>query len=92
MLAIIWQTKCLEPFYALFTKGEIYFLKSKEVLFSVKMKEQKCFIPNINVKKSRSTFLSIRILALITAYGHENAAEYVTDINFLITVMYQLIV
>ena len=56
------------------------------------MKKHKCVIGNINVKKSRSTFLDVRILALIPVYRYQNPAGYVTDISFLLTVWYQIIV
>ena len=56
------------------------------------MKKRKCVIKNINVKKSSSAFLGVRILVLIPVYQYQNPAGYVTDINFLLTVWYQIIV
>ena len=61
-------------------------------MVSVKIKKHKCAIENITVKKSRSAFLGVRILALITLYQYQNPAGYVADINFLLTVWYQIIV
>ena len=47
---------------------------------------------NINLKKSRSTFLGVRILAVIPVYLYEKPARYLTDIKFLFTVWYQVMV
>ena len=61
-------------------------------MVGVKMKKSKCVIDNINVKKSWSTFLGVRNLTLIPVYQCLNPAGYFADINFLLTVWYQIIV
>ena len=69
-------------FFYIAYKGEIYFLNSIQILVSVKVKKHKCVIENINVHKSRSTFLSVKTLAFILIYRYQNPARYVNDINF----------
>ena len=61
-------------------------------MVSVKEKKHKCVIENINVKKSRTTFLAVRILTAYTGIPVQIPAGYVTDINFLLTVWYNIIV
>ena len=46
-------------FFCIAYKVKTYFLNSKQVLVSAKVKKHKCVIENINVNKSRSIFLSV---------------------------------
>ena len=70
---------------------EIFTPKSSGLAI-VKMRKHKCVIEKINIKKSMATFTEARILALILVYQYQNLARYTTDINFLLTFWYQIIV